>query len=1047
MVPDQNVSELLRTNPDNEDHLRSLVSQFGTRSGVLPFVGAGMSRPFDFPLWDDFLLKLAGVAGITEEITQRVHDSQYEEAASELLEVLQPRRFQDALEKHFGDHVITGRRLTGAITELTRFPSGPIVTTNFDRVLETAFEQAGEKLTAFWHSLASKGTEALQQGKSFLLKLHGDWTDQTTRVLTLDEYKKAYGDITAGQIDFGLAIPVLLFTLLSGRCCLFLGCSLRQDRTVQLLKTIARGLPDLVHYAIVEEPQLKNDWHIRAAELSAQSIRPIWYPHGRHDLIQPLLAYLAGQAKTGPGAAKSKELKAVPGIKDVPNNIPELANPTVGRQEEMQQILGMLRGTRLLTITGVGGSGKSRLAVEIANALKAHFENGVWFIPLADLAKKADKERVLPTRIGKILGVPEQAGRPPHEALAEHLAAGRCLIVLDNCEHLIESSQDIAAYLLQRCLDLTILTTSRRPLKLAQERLYPLAPLKTPELDVVDFDQIRQNESVRLFVERARQRTPTFELQPASIMAVAEVCRALDGIPLAIEVAASRLSVKSVEQMSLESRDLLSTIGGIRSGDLRRWKTLTAALKWSYELLRQHEQLFMRSLAVFDGGWTEEEAAAVYRRPVTDSVAVLDHLQALHENSLLISSDVGGVKRFRFLEPVRQLAQSRLTPEERIECGRLHAAFFLSLAERAAPELLKSNQSSSLDKLQIEVDNLRAALRWSVQTANADVGLRLMAALWRFAEIRGYLTEGRDRAADVLSIPGVEQFPQYRSRVMSGAGMLAYRQADFEAAERMFTESLGIEETLGSSAGVANALNDLGNIAKMKGDYGRARELLSRSLAIEKQNKNYRAIAVAHYNLGSIALAAGEHEEAQRLLEESARGFRQGGNERELGFPLNDLAQVAISTNDLARARGYAGESLTVRKKLKDTKGTADALRTLGWASIEGQDFARAGEELSESLSLARGVGDLRGMSETLELFGLLYFRQKQAARAIELLAAAEQIRRGFHYARPAVRVSHCEDAMKAAKASVGEEEYGNAWRRGASFTISDAINAALTEK
>jgi hypothetical protein len=412
LTSDQEILDVLGRIPDNAKNLPLLIGQFGTREGVLPFVGAGMSYPLGFPQWGEFLLKAAEIAHISEKIRGRLDAAQYEEAASDLLKTLQPRRFQDLLEFYFGDHRIADRRLSGAITELPNFPQGPIITTNFDRVLEAVFRQAGKTLSAFWHSQASKGSEALQQGKPFVLKLRGDWSDQTTRVLTVKEYVKAYGNITSSQISFGLPLPGLLYTLLTGRCCLFLGCSLRQDRTVQLLKAISRGIPGLTHYAVVEQPANRTEFRERAEELRLRKICPIWYPPSRHELIQPLLSYLAVKATEGLRHA-ARRLAPAPPRKPVPNTIPDPGNETIGREAEVRQVLNMLRGARLISLTGAGGCGKSRLAIEVVRADQSQYEDGVWFIPLAEMAKKADKEKVLPTRIGRIVGVTEQTGRPP----------------------------------------------------------------------------------------------------------------------------------------------------------------------------------------------------------------------------------------------------------------------------------------------------------------------------------------------------------------------------------------------------------------------------------------------------------------------------------------------------------------------------------------------------------------------------------------------------------------------------------------------------------
>jgi tetratricopeptide (TPR) repeat protein len=388
----------------------------------------------------------------------------------------------------------------------------------------------------------------------------------------------------------------------------------------------------------------------------------------------------------------------------------------------------------------------------------------------------------------------------------------------------------------------------------------------------------------------------------------------------------------------------------------------------------------------------------------------------------------------------------QLKPEEWGQCENRHAGFFLNLAETAAPELLKADQVRWLEQLQAEVDNLRAAIRWSVAHKDAERGLRLMGALWRFAEIRGYYMEGRNRAEDVMGIEGAEKLPDLLSKVLSGAGMLAYRQADFDAAETKFGQSLEIEKRLENNAGIANALNDLGNVANMKGDFSRARDLYLQCLEIEQKNNNKRAIAVAQFNLGNVAVGIGEYGDAEQWLTDSLKAFRQGGNYRESAFPLNTLGQLAAATGRLESAEEYALDSLEIRKKVKDTKGIADALRTAGWASVERGDVRIANDRLSESISLARGLGDRRGVAETLELFGLLYARTGASFQAVESFAAAEQIRQGFNYALPPIRIQRRESALAQAKAALGTRDYERAWLRGMSRSFPDAVDSVLQQ-
>jgi predicted ATPase/Tfp pilus assembly protein PilF len=989
---------------------------------------------------------------------------EYEEAAGDLMTALGTRRFQDLLAASFGDQALAGRTIGGAVAELAKLPPGPLITTNFDRVIETAFAQAKQKLTPWWHSYGDRGTEALQQDKAFLLKLHGDWDDPTTRVLTLDEYRTAYGADDAVNIRFDLPVPTLLFKVLASRCCLFLGCSLKQDRTMRLLGTVAKGVKDLVHYAIVERPADDGEFHRRAAELSNQGIRPIWYPPmTRHGAIQPLLAYLGERAWDGlerlAGSAPTKTAAAV----QVPDNLPVLTDKTIGRDFEISQVMDMTRAAHLITITGPGGCGKSRLAIEVAKAIKGQFEKGVWFISLSDLAQSADGERALTDRIVRIAGIggiaDQPQPRPPLESLEEYFNAGRFLLILDNCEHLAASCAGVLGYLLPRCPDLRVVATSRGPLKLLQwERFYPLAPLEVPDEDVRDSTAIAANEAVQLFVERARRRDPNWTLRPEQAVPVAQLCRALEGIPLAIEVAAARLGVKSIEAMRKQSHDLLAALGDKPSGDLRTW-TLAEALRWSYRLLDPVHQRTMRLMTVFDGGWTEAAAEALVDGDAPESV--LDQLQELQDQSLVVTKTQSDETRFRYLEPIRQVIERELAPDERQQTEQRHATFFLQLAETAAPHMLGSDLEVWLDRLQADVDNLRRAIRWSVSTGNAEYGLRLIASLWRFVERRGFAALGRERpeagrqmdrvrdfsplAEAVLQMEGARALPLLYSRVLSAAGMLAYRQADYAAAEAKFSESLDTERAIGDKLGVANAFNDLGNVAHMRGRFEEAFGLYREALAIEQELGDDRTVAVAQFNLGVTAMNIGRSDEAESLLKQSLDRFRRLGSTRESAFPLNGLGQLFAWTGKTAAAREYASESLRVRQTVKDTIGEADSHQTLAWVAAEEGDFADARTHLIESFTLADGVGGPRLLTDTLEVLGLVYSRIGRPADAVETLTAAEHLRSTLNYPRPRIRAQRRDVALAAASALLDPPALGRAEAAGRSLKFPDALEALLT--
>jgi predicted ATPase len=1028
------IREHLAELPYNSMYLQLLETQCQKEGGIVPFVGAGFSAAFGYPQWGPFLLDTTANPAFKVAIQEKLDTFNYEGAASLVREKLGWRLFEDLLRDAFEDKRLPADPLKGAVAQLPKFRPGPVVTTNFDRVIEKVFRDAGRPLMAIWHSQAVKGSEALQHNRALLLKMHGDWEDSDNRVLTNEEYEAAYGDLRPEKIDYKRPLPQLLNILLPSRSCLFLGCSLKQDRTMTMLKTIAAQYKTM-HFAVVEVPEKKEEFEQRQKELSDLGICPIWYPFGeRHASIEPLLEYLAVKSVSGVVKVYSTLER-----KEPPNNIPMPPNATVGRAEEILELTAMLSGARLVMITGAGGCGKSRVVIEVARETRFKFPEGVWYVDLADLSEKADKEELVPARIGSIAGIPQQPSRPPLEALVDHFGQGRHLLLLDNCEHLASSCAKLVVELLARCPRLQVLGTSRSALMLSEERVYPLSTLPVPE-EGLDLAAIQANESVKLFKERAGAR---FHVNESNGDMVAALCRTLDGIPLAIEVAAARLGVQSVAQMNKESQNLMNMLAGVQVDDLRNWHTVNAALEWSYRLLTKPSRDFLRSLAVFDGGWTEQRATALYASRLKKTKSTVDLLQKLLDNSMVVSRDIKGVQRFRLLEPVRQFLKAKLTEKEIAEYGDKHAAIFAALAEESSSELLKVDQAKWLDTLQSEVDNLRAAFRWAVENKHAETALRLTAYVWRFLEIRGYFAEGRKRAEEAIGMNGADGHPELLERALSGAGWLAYRQADFADAQSLIERALDLAEANGNGAGISNALNDLGNICRIHGNYDAAREHFSRCLDMVKENPNKRMFAVVLYNLGAIALDQGDLEEASRKLAQSLDSFRDQSNKREIAFPLRSLAEIALLRGDLELARDYAGESLAIREELKDSKGRADTLCSLAWIEIRAGNPVEARAHLKESLALAKAIGDRRTLSEALEVGALVHSGEDDHAVAVQLVAGARHVRERLGFVLPPVRKKFIDEISTMAKGRMTSSEYQGFQQRGASRDSNALIDLA----
>ncbi|MCW5977701.1 MAG: tetratricopeptide repeat protein [Bryobacteraceae bacterium] len=1018
--------------PNNDVYLPRLVEQLKSPIGIVPFIGAGMSAPFQFPQWTAFLRDLAGRARVADAVNRRLSAGQYEEAADEVISALGQTQFQDLLEHHFGDHVLGGKQLTGAIAVAPRLATGLVITTNFDSVVEKVFAAAGFPFhRVVWHDKVHLAVRALETGTPLLLKIHGSWDDPNHRVLTLAEYEKHYG-AASDAVDFNLPLPQL-FKLLATRPLLFLGCSLNQDRTVAILRRVAGDLPTSRHYAVLQMPASDEEFQRRARRLGDHNIRPIWYPTGRHEKVEGLLEYLAGQIPAKlrrPAKARARTV----------GMIPTPRTSFIGRERERDDLGRLLRQHRLLTIVGPPGVGKTRMAIELARAAEGGFDD-VWFIQLSQL-RDAD---YVPQRVAAVLGIGEK-GRDIREGLAEFFQSGRHLLILDNCEHVVEACSALADQLLDRCPDLKILTTSRAILNVSGEEVFSIQPLELPDLDRLPaLDRLKLIDSIELLIARAP--SPPFEFSQNNARAVAELCLGLEGIPLAIELAAARLKTRSVEQVRDDLHRLLNlSIGPRERSAERRWDTLRAAIQWSYGLLNAGQSAFFRRLAIFHRGWTLDAAAAVCREAGQDEFRIETLLDELYDMSLLVIDDAGRQRRFRLLDSIREFAHNELAISgEEPKLAEAHATWFLQLAEQAEPELLKKDQAQWLERLSAEADNLRAAIAWAVANRRAETALRLTASLWRLMEIRGFYTEGIRRLRTVLDMPDATAYPALRAKALSGLGMLAYRQGDCDAAGGYFQQSLDIEREAGNLSGVANALNDLGNVANMGGDFETARARYRDSLEIERKTGNERGVAVGLFNLGNTDRKLERFDEAAGHLQESRRRFEDAGNMREAAFPLNALALVALARGDCNTAEQHARKSLGIRQELKDQRGVGESMRTLSAIQMRQGHLDRAYALLSESHELARSVDDKRGIVETLEGFAALAGFRKQFGVCVALHAVTDNLRGPMRMPLAPVDRRERDARLSAARDNLSAADFAQWQETGRCWSAADAVREAAS--
>ncbi|HKX19504.1 MAG TPA: tetratricopeptide repeat protein [bacterium] len=633
-------------------------------------------------------------------------------------------------------------------------------------------------------------------------------------------------------------------------------------------------------------------------------------------------------------------------------NLPLQLTSFVGRVRELAELRNSLIDARQLTLTGAGGVGKTRLALEVAARLLQDFPDGVW---LADLSVVADPALV-PQAVAGVVTVREESGRPVSAALGDYFLAKHALLLLDNCEHVAAACAQLAEQLLRRCPDLHVLTTSREVLGMQGELVHRVSSLSAPDTRrPCPIGELREFEAVRLFVDRAALSRPGFELTEDNAPMVGLICAHLDGIPLAIELAAARLNSLPVDAIAarLDSRFRLLS-GGTRTA-LSRHQTLRAAMEWSYDLLSDPQRRLLCALSVFAGGFTLEAAQALGASDQADEMEVLELLGRLVDKSMVQLETPAGSARYRLLETVRDFARVKLAESGEADAARRrHAAFFLRLAERAEPELRGPRQASWLDRLEAEHDNFWAALEWSLGQQTDDTGLRLAVALAGYWHGRGYLTEGREWLERALRV-GSEAGAVY-AKALEAAARLAFAQDDFEPTVTILEKAVPLARAGGDVQALMLSLAWLGHAVWHRGDRSRSAALCAESLALSRSAAPGWATAVALAEVATVVQHEGERERAIPLLEESLVVFRAAGDSAGIARCLQWLGVEAANQGDYARAAALMQEALELQRHLGRKPAVAASLVRLGRIALlrghpdEAIRLLKAGVALSEEL-------------------------------------------------------------------------------------------------
>jgi non-specific serine/threonine protein kinase len=723
------------------------------------------------------------------------------------------------------------------------------------------------------------------------------------------------------------------------------------------------------------------------------------------------------------------------------HNLAEQVSSFVGRDREVGEVHRLLGEARLVTLAGPGGVGKTRLALQAAAEALDGSNDGVWFVDLAPI----DEPSLVPASVAKVLWVREETGRPITETLVEALRDRKLLVVLDNCEQVVTAAAKLAETLLRGCPRVGLLATSREPLGIAGEHVYRVPSLGVPAPDVEDPAVVAACEAVRLFVERAGQQKPGFSLDDSNAAVIARLCRRLDGIPFAIELAAARLRSLSVHDLDshLDKRFRLLT-GGARTA-LPRQQTLEALIDWSHDLLSSPEQAVLARLAVFSGGFDLQAAEAVCPGDDVEDFEILGYLDTLVDKSLIQADDTAGAVRYRLLETMHDYAAAKLAkrdPEEQAAVSRAHRDWHLGVAEQAAPHLRGRGEVEWADRLDAELDNLRIALATSLTDPDPEPGLRLAVALSDYWFIRGYGVEGAETLRAHLDRPEAQAPTLLRGRALAAAGhLIEYYMADYQTATALAEEALAIARAEGDGGLVARAQLVVAFARARHGDPQGCLDLLDEALPLARQLSDPRPAAhmlnlqgMALYDLGGNGRAA---------FEECATLFRRAGDRRGAASAAMNLGVVALDAGDLESARGLTSEAVEVFRELGDRQGFVLSAINGGYvAYLEGVD--EAGRQLfHEALKMARRIGARPLMAYAI--LGLAF----TATRAGAVLCGAtlhgvfDEMFSALGAVPEALDAKLREADHARLREVLGDDGFDAAYRTGRAMHIDDALDLA----